>query len=271
MSDNFGAKPARVKTIFNHSKLCTLSAPHPTKKGIYCKLKAGLWENNPRFEMDSNDPDLKNPEAREYGRVTAALDPLSFQVVLDDIQAAVESQGPYKETLELYHHPKVDGQRSKDAVHQSNIWVGKDAEGHVFISVVSTDRKYPVVKFVFGPSDNRYTKLIKGDGTPLTRAEISIAYAKAFYKLLTGVMANALVHHYVDTQANGGGGGWKGGQGGGGGGYKQGGYKGNSGGGGGYKNNNGGGYNNDRQAGGGGASAEPKADGLDDYEDAIPF
>lgn len=259
-------RPERKKNAFNNSKI-TLSAPHPSAKGTYCQLAFDVWNNNPRVVVNTRDPNLQGRE-NDFGKITAAMDPVSFQMLIELIRAAVKSQGKFKNKIECNNHEYVGGQRSQDIKTLADIIVCKDDDGVVFISVKSSKPSWPVVRFDFGFSDRRYHGLVKGDGTPWTKAEVSGIAALAFTNLLSALLASVLDTHYADTsgqRGGGGGGGWKGKSGGGGygGGGNRGGY---GGGGGGNRGNYGGG-------GGGGRSdyAASESAASVDVDDDIPF
>lgn len=198
---DFVAKPPKRKNALNNPKL-RLSAPNPQAKGIYASLAWDLYQNNPRLVVDTKDPNLSSPE-NSYGRITAALDPVVFGIFLQNLQDSIASDKAVKFKVENYNHEFSNGQRSQEIVHLTDLWVGKDAEGQVFVSVVSKKGdQWPVIKFVFGPSDQRYHKFFKGDGTQFSKAELSVYAARAYYVLLSTVMASVMDTHYYEAPPN---------------------------------------------------------------------
>ena len=258
MSDQ-AQRPAKIETLLNSPKL-KLSAMNPTNKK-WANLSLDLFRGNPRIVVNSNDDNLRN-EADGWGKVTAAMDVQLMGMVILMVEDAIAAPGEYKAQLENSNHSYAGGQRSQDITPQNSVWVGKDANGQVYISVVSVNPKFPKIKFLFGPSDSRYFKLRHADGTEYTRAEISVLGARAWVMLLKVALPYLSALHYEPAPKPTGGFGNKGGGGGG--------YGGNRGGGGGYGGNRGGGggYGGGQQNRE--APAKPAA-GFDEAGDDIPF
>lgn len=191
-------KPVRKKNAFNNSKL-RLSAPNPNAKGVFSNLSWDVYQNNPRIVVDTRDPNLSSPE-NSYGRIQAAMDPLVFSLFLNFLKEAIESPSAVKFKIENFSFEYTNGQRAQEASHTSDVWVGKDAEGQMFITVVSKKgTHWPVIKFIFGPSDERFHKFYRGDGTSISKAELSVYAAKGYTELLPLLMANVLDTHYYDV------------------------------------------------------------------------
>lgn len=235
-------KPKRVKHALNNPKL-RISAPNPAVKGVYSTLAFDVYQNNPRIVVDTKDPSLANPD-NGYGRITAALDPTVFGVFLEFLDKSIKSDGATKFKIENYGFEYVNGQRSQEAAHLSDVWVGKEADGTVFISVISKKPGFPTIKFPFGLSDQRWHKIYHGDGTQFTKAELSEKAAAAYLRLLTNLVPNVLDTHYYDAPPNTN---WK-----------------NKGNGGGYGGNRGG-------NGGGGGYNKPAPAAADLGDDDLPF
>lgn len=251
MSDQI--KPPKRKHALNNPKL-RLSAPNT--KGGYASLSWDLYQNNPRIVVDMKDPSLASPE-NGYGRITAAMDMPTFGVILTYLQQAIDSKEPVKFKIENWGHDYVDGKRNMEATLSSDTWVGRDAEGQIFLSIVTKKHSnWPVVKFVFGPADNRYHKFFNADGSAPSKAELSVIHAKSYALMLPLLMASVADTHYYDAPPPQGGWGNKGG----GGGNRQWGNKGGQGGGGNY----GGG-------GGGGNRPQQQAPAKSDNDDDIPW
>jgi hypothetical protein len=227
MSDTRPAPPAKRKNAFNNPKL-RLQAPNPMLKGVYATLGFDFYQNNPRLVVDTKDPNLSGKE-NGYGRFSANLDTVVFTMLLECISAAIASKEPMRVKLENNNHEYVDGKRSQEITHLTDVWVGRDQEGHIFIQVLSTKgQQWPSIKFIFGPSDTRYHKFYKEDGSAWSRAELSVLAARAYVRLLTGLLPVIADTHYYEAPQNNS---WGGNKGGGGGGN----YRGNGGGGGGYQ------------------------------------
>lgn len=251
-------RPTPVKHALNNPKI-RLSAPNPQLKGTYATLSWDVFQNNPRIVVDTKDPSLKNPE-NNYGRITAPMDPLIAYSLFEELEWAISLTSPDKHRIwnggadkKAPYNPQ--GPRPQP-ITTADVWIGRDAEMNVFISVLSPKDNLPKIKFVFGPADTRFVKYYGADGNERTKAEVSSLFAKAYLSLLKEVLAGVLVKTYEHIQMGqfGGGGGNRNG----GGGYNRGG-------------NGGGGYNQNNR---GSFDAPPAAQGkpaTDDFEDDTPF
>lgn len=193
-------KPVVKKTALKNPKL-SLAAPNPAAKGVYAKLSFDVYQNNPRIVIDTKDPGMMNKES-SFGRITAAMDAISFSMFLELLKGIIDSPVADKKKFENFGNEYVNGQRSNEIVALTDVWVGKDTEGVVFVSVVSKKPGWPVIKFPFGLSDRRFTKIYHSDGTEYSKAEISVLAAKAYYKLLTELMPNVLDTHFYEAPPN---------------------------------------------------------------------
>lgn len=195
MSDN-QQKPA--KTIFASTKL-RLTAPCPTAKGKWSNLSFDIWNSNPRIVVTTNDPALANPE-NQYGRITAALDAITMMAFIEILKTVAKSEGPTKTKIENYGTKR--GGDPKIPEHLTDLWVGKDDNGIVFISVLNKAEGWPTIKFTFGPSDGRYHKIFKGDGSEYTKSDVSSVYALAYSELVSGLYTKMFAHDYVHPVSN---------------------------------------------------------------------
>ena len=113
-----------------------LSAPCPTAKGKYANLGFDIWMNNPRIVVATNDPNMMNKE-KQFGRITAAMEPPTFFLFLEYLNEAIRSKEATKKNLKLFGNAKgAQGGPGVEPVHLTDVWIGRDAEGQVFISVV---------------------------------------------------------------------------------------------------------------------------------------
>lgn len=181
------------KHMLNNPKI-RLQAPCPTAKGKFSTLAWDVWMNNPRFVVATNDPTMMVKE-RGFGRIQAAMEPPTFMVFLELLDNCINATEAVKFKVANSGKDKAGG---FDPVPTSDLHVGRDAEGCIFVSVVSKEEGWPVIKFVFSAPDQRFHKLYHGNGTEFTKAEISVIYAKAYRKLLEVAMMNVLDTHYVE-------------------------------------------------------------------------
>ncbi len=189
-------KSEKAKNALNNSKL-SLSAPCPGVGGKYSQLKFDIYQNNPRIVVRTNDPSEMTRE-KNFSQIVAAMDAPNFYAFLELLKTAYESTVETKNRIENWNYDFVEGQRSKEPIHLSDTWVGKDKDGCVFISVVSKKEDRPVIKFITVPGDNRWHKFYHSDGTQYTMAESSVILARSWYNLLSGLMSNIIVKEYVE-------------------------------------------------------------------------
>lgn len=233
MAGNYTPTP-RIKNALDNRKL-NLSAPVPGVQGKWASLIWGLFSNNPRITVYTNDPN----DTKDYGKISANLDAPVFFTFMQMLMQAIDAPGEFKTKIENKNYTFPGGKRSELPSVLSELHTGKDKDGVVYMSVTARDR--PRIKFTFHPSD--FHNLIHGDGRAFTEAEASVIYARGYVQLLTNMMSHMLVNNYVEPPP------------------KDGGQRGGGGGGGGYGNRGGG--------GGGGGGGQPA--GGDDLEADLPF
>lgn len=191
-------KPEKAKCALNNSKIA-LSAPCPGMgpNAKHATLKFEIFQNNPRIVVRSNDPSEANRD-KNFGEIKAAMDPTVFYAFLEFLKIATDSPTEIKNKIENWNHDFIDGQRSENPVHVSDTWVGKDKDGCVFISVISTKENRHAIKFITVDADKRWHKFIHSDGRQYTMAEASVIKARAWYNLLSNLVGNLLVSTYVE-------------------------------------------------------------------------
>lgn len=223
-------KPAKIEHALNNPKT-RLSAPNPQSKGKFATLSWDIWNNNPRFVVNVNDPSFATKE-RSFGRIQAAMEPATFNAFLDLLSEAIAAEPGWKRNMQMLGNPRGGGGPGVEPIPHADIWIGKDNDGIVFISVIKKyeGEGWPVIKFPFAAPDRRFVKIFHADGTEYNKGDMSVLYARSFIRLLTQQMNHILTKEYVKPPpfipGN------KGGYGGGGGGQR-GGYSGGGGGGGG--------------------------------------
>lgn len=186
-------KPQKVKIGLDSPKL-RISAPCPTAKGKYSTLSFGLWMNNPRLIVSTNDPALI--ASTRHGKIQAALDMPTMFCFIEMLKDAVKSKEAIKSKIETYG--MSSNKDDKSPVHLTDVWVGRDDSGSVFVSVISKQEGWPVIKFIFGPSDGRFQKFVHSNGTEYSKAEASNRYANSYISLLTNCFSHLVISHYVE-------------------------------------------------------------------------
>ncbi len=246
-ADAAGATAAPKKLAIGHNKI-GLQAKS-TAEGKTAQLAYNFQNNNPRIIVYTRDP---QDAEKDFGRIIAKLDLPTFfslkELILKIIADPAESK--YQVTNDNFTY--AGDQKSEEPEQVSEIWVGRDANGGIWISVVAKDR--PRIRFFFKPSNFHHFR--KADGTEFSEREYGDVFAAGHMDMLSKMMAATAVAEFVPVERPEGG--WPRSGGfnkGGGNGYNRGGgnngYRGGGGGGnGGYRPNNGGGYNR----GGGGYS-----------------
>lgn len=184
-------RPQQEKTVFDFDKLTISTAGSPAK------LKFGIYNNNPRLMVYTNDPNDK----ADYGKITAALDPYVFNVFLEQLNRVALAKEPVEFLIDNKGYDFRGGKRSEQMVVQTSIRFGKNDQGVVWISVEKPNR--PKIIFEFGYS--MYHVLAKADGTPLAKSDTSKLFALATIKALTDIYNTYLVtdyKHVVPPQKN---------------------------------------------------------------------
>lgn len=183
-------------TVFDFDKLSMSSTVGKAK------LRFGIYRNNPRISIYTNDPeDAKN----NYGIITAPLDPMVFMTMLELLQDLSDkpSANNVKYKLDNMTLVNVEGSgqgnfSKKEMKLLSNVFIGKDEEGVIWISVASENR--PKFKFEFG--NFMFHKFYRPDGSQMTKAELSIVAAKAAVKLLSNIFSTYVTTNYEHMPAS---------------------------------------------------------------------
>lgn len=171
----------------------------PVEGGKTPRLVVGLFDGNPRFVVRTGDPKDENVN---YGQIVSAVDAFTFQLVADLIVQAVKADNGFREKV-VNKSSWKNGEKLEQPAIVNSIIVGKDSEGCVYISLHEENR--PNIRFFFGPS--QWHHLVKSDGSPVSKPEMSVMYATAYAKAITSVMAcvigyGSYVSTYTDHDGN---------------------------------------------------------------------
>lgn len=271
MADFQQNRPKVPKTLLDDPFLA-LSAPCPTAAGEAQNRKSKLFVmfrksgpqslRNPYMVVKTGCP-TEQDQSTDYGKILAPFDFGTWGMLMEFIGEAADWEPGKKMTVVCKNHVFVQGARSKEALPQAFVNVGKDKDGVICMSIKHFKEGRPVVVFKLLPPDG-FFDLKNGDGTPVSNAVISRAYAKAYVKRMRQVVGQLMVDTYeepapYDPTAKGGGGGGN--------------FRGNGNGGGGNNYNRGGGNGGGNSNGGNSNSGgnDSWGGGSGGGDDDIPF
>lgn len=140
------------------------------------RLYWAIFDGNPRIVVRTQDP---NDKDNNYGTIVAPMDPIIMSVLSDIIRQAADAEPGWRQKVtnkSTWHN----GQKLEEPTRINDIIVGKDSEGCVYIALHEDNR--PNLRFLFGPSTFHY--LVKNDGSPLTKAELSVLFAKGYANMV---------------------------------------------------------------------------------------
>lgn len=236
MSDNQRNFPQRKKHALDNYGF-NLSVPVNGEQGKYSNLSWEISRNSLGIRVYTGySADITG---RQRGQIRATLSGIAFYGFLELLKQALSEKGEWKGKIEYTDfHFMNGGKRSNAAELISAVYVGRDEDGTIWISVIDAMNKdRPRIKFPFGAG--RQYNFKHADGSDYTRADITQLFARAYYNFLSTAGSYVMVREYEEPKP------------------RQ-----NSGGGGGNNYNNNNRQNNNSGGGGGGNS---------DFDDQIPF
>lgn len=149
-------------------------------------FRVRVMGNVPRLQVRTNVPDDKN-----NGRIDYNLDLPTFGVIMSKLKAIAE--GAEESYTSEYVDDFVAGKKLDKPMVISSVKIGRDRDtGKVFIAVIGYQR--PKIQFFFGPS--KFHTLKKGDGSELSEADVSSAYAVGFVNMYSKLVAELLVSEF---------------------------------------------------------------------------
>ena len=250
-------KPAQPKRKTVYLTRLSIDGESSTGNGR-ASLSWNVFDGNPRLVVTTGE---EATEANGYGKITAALSPLTAGLVFELLEDALKAAPGWKDKLSN-RSTYVDNKKFDTPQHVNDVIVGKDNEEKIWISVFQEGR--PTVRFYFMP--NAWHSLIKADGSIPAPGELSALFTRGYLRIAPATISYVIAHFAVERlgktgeeeapakppyQPRQGGGTWQGRQGGGGG---QGNWQNRGGGqgGGGFNRGGGGGGNWQNRGGGGG-------------------
>lgn len=171
-----------------------LSLYGPTLEGSNraSRLYWSVFDGNPRITVRTNHPD---DEKNNYGQISAPIDCFTMGAIAGLLRQAVKEQPGWREKItnkSTWHN----GQKFDAPTRINDIIIGKDNEGSIYISVHEDNR--PNIRFFFGPS--QWHSLVKSDGTPVSKQELSCLYAQSYAEIVSVTIGTIIGYgSYVST------------------------------------------------------------------------
>lgn len=196
MSDKPNYMQPREKTALDNPKLKLSAEKLPNGDGRPT-LQVYWSGNNPRIDVYTN---VKTD--REGGKIRAALDDVVLKVFLNSILKLCLPETPNgtQYAIENKNYIYPGGKRSATPVLVSTLISGKDKEGRIFVSLLSSQDNVSKVMFRFG--EHYYHSLVgRGNDNVLTPAFVSAEFAKAWVESINEVYALVAADNYTHKTA----------------------------------------------------------------------
>jgi len=270
--NNGATEDKRPKAPVDWSKL-SLSTAVEGVQGAWSSFGFDVVGSNVRVTVWTNDPQDKE---NDNGRITTSMPMPVFFAFMAIYDQVLKSRGEVKKVVEGLNWFGYGGKRQDTPRVEAQLFIGKDADGVMYILLTAPKR--PNIVFHFETRDAQKFQFRNQEGNLLSKAEVSTMYAKAYYDILSQIYQMDMLSQilkllepekYKPAPAPKWQQGAKGGNGGGGGGNNY------------QRNNNGGGNNNRGNYGGngggnsgGGSAPVPAARTAvttEDYDDEIPY
>lgn len=173
----------RPRQEFKDLAMWRMYADAPDAPGLRSSLRWGTLGANPRITVSTNVPADKT---NKFGLISAAFNPETFMILLQSLEDIAKGENGQKMKFDcLTTILKDDGSRSEPFLN-SEVLIGKDDSGLVWISVLSKDR--PKIRFIFTVSD--FHKIYKSGGVPINESEASVLQATAVARSLRHIFSN---------------------------------------------------------------------------------
>lgn len=158
-----------------------LFAEAPGAPGKRSRLTYSSYRGNPRITVFTNVP---NDTGK--GILHSAMNPETFLIFLDLLEklARDPKEDKYKIDCSTILKSAEGEERSTEKTLLSELYFGRDANGVIWISVISANR--PKIKFEYKVSD--FHKIHHGDGRPFTETELSSVQVLATVRALREVL-----------------------------------------------------------------------------------
>lgn len=170
----------RIRELDKH----VLFTQAPGSQNKNSRLVWGVLNGNPRISVFTNVP---SDQQTRYGIITAAMDPNTFLGFLTQFERVARGQIE-KFKVECRNSPRDKDGKQGEIRKVSDVFVGRNEQGIIWISVVDADEKRP--KIVFEYRISRYHQFFKPDGSAFTEAEASQVVALASISALRQAYQN---------------------------------------------------------------------------------
>ncbi len=172
---DFNQFPPRQKTLLDDRKF-TLYAANPS--GGRASLKWAMAGPNPRITVWSG-----MAADKDNGKSEAKMDLKTFMAFLVILEKTIKT--PHKEGEATGSVIEMGFYRDNRVNHISDLHIGRDKDGVIFISVVAKNGNTPV-KFPFVTEE--YHNFRHRGGEAYSKAETSEIMAAAYLKILEGIV-----------------------------------------------------------------------------------
>ncbi len=180
------------KNALDNRKLF-LFAPAPNATSGQAVLMWNVFSNNPRVTVFTGDP-TDNSQANNKGRISANLDAPVFFTFIEMMERVAKSKTPIELKVLNRNYSWVNNQRSEEPSVVSELHVGKDGDGQVWISVEAEKR--PKVKFFVAPSD--WHQFCYADGKPIEKADLITMHTLGYCQLLRNLVSGIMLNEYSE-------------------------------------------------------------------------
>lgn len=180
------------KNALDNRKLC-LFAPAPNNSERQAILMWSVFSNNPRITVFTGDPSDNN-ETNYKGRISANLDGPVFFTFIEMLERVAKSKTHIALKIQNKNYIWKNNERSKVPTIVSELHVGKQEDGAIYISVIAENR--PNIKFYITPSD--WHTFLYADGKPLDKTELITMHALGYCNLLRGLVTGIMLAEYTE-------------------------------------------------------------------------
>ena len=236
--------PKREKTVLDDNVLKLYAEKLPEGTGRPA-LSWYFQNNNPRIDVYTNMPN--DPD---NGKIRADIGINVAYEILCELEDLSESATDEEYNARWENHGRTwnrtENRSNKELSPKSNIVVGRDKKGRIYIALLSVGGDRPKIRFYFG--ENIYRKLYI-NGQPASDAELSRRAVRGWLKSIEHLLPIIAAINWEEKVKE----------------------ENNNNRGGGYNNSGGGNYRNNNNSGGGSGGNSRYQQASNDNDDDIPF